>query len=82
VRRCPARRYNKAAINIIGRRDVTVIVPRSHRRVLSLDYAGGWLYSGPWGRCVPMSFRVDGRPRLIHRRVPLGAGRCPTRRSR
>jgi hypothetical protein len=99
----------KAAINIIGRRDVTIVVPRSHRRVLSLDYspgggpsprtvaggraavrfeacpwkrrtttgyAGGWLYSGPWGRCVPMGFRVEGRSRLIHRRVPLGAGRC------
>jgi hypothetical protein len=99
----------KAAINILGGRDVTVIVPRAERRVLSLDYrprggaaprtvaggrsavrfetcphgrrtstgyAGGWLYSGPWPRCVRVNFRVEGRPGVIRRRVPLGAGRC------
>lgn len=99
----------KAAINIIGGRDVTIVVPRSERRVLALDYrpeggaaprtvaggekairfetcphgrrtstgyAGGWLYGGPWPRCVRLNFKVEGRPEVIRRRVPFGAGRC------
>jgi hypothetical protein len=96
----------KAAVNIVGGRDVTITVPRSERRRLALDYgpggsndavaegrpairfeacprgdrttgyAGGWIYSGPWKRCVPLDFRVQGRRGKIRRRVPLGAGRC------
>jgi hypothetical protein len=95
----------KAALNILGRRDVTIIVPRSERRRLALDYQpggsndevsegkpairfkvcprggratgypGGWIYSGPWKRCVSLDFKVEGRPK-VRRRVPLGAGRC------
>ena len=95
----------KAAVSIVGSRDVTIIVPRAERRRLAFGYKrndvrtvarghravhfracargrrttgypGAWIYSGRWNRCLPVDFRIEGRRDTIHRRVPLGAGRC------